>query len=211
MTTTAQPGLPEGYELKKKKKPIYKRVWFLILAGIVLIFVIAQAMNGGGSTTSTGDNAAADPAPDSAEAAPDEAAPVDDAPAGLNTVVSDGKFDFAVSGMDCSRTEIGESEYLMKEAQGVFCIVSVRVANIGDEAQYFDASSQKALDAQGREYSADSSAAMYLGDSNSFLEQLNPGSVVDGQLVYDVPAGTQLTQLELHDSMFSGGVTVNLG
>jgi hypothetical protein len=34
---------------------------------------------------------------------------------------------------------------------------------------------------------------------------------VDGLLVFDVPAETQLTKLELHDSPFSGGVTVNLG
>jgi hypothetical protein len=71
-------------------------------------------------------------------------------------------------------------------------------------------SSQTAFDAQGREYSADSGAAVYLDNANSFLEQLNPGSAVDGQLVYDVPAGTQLTELELHDSPFSGGTKVAL-
>ena len=211
MTTTQQPLVPEGYELKKTKKPIYKRVWFLILAGIILIVVISQAMNGGGSTAATGDTAAADPAGDSADAAPVQAAPVEDAPTALNTAVRDGKFEFSVSGVDCSRSEIGESQYMTTQAQGVFCIVSMRVTNIGNEAQYFDASSQTAFDAAGREFSADSGAAMYLGDSNSFLEQLNPGSTVEGQLVYDVPMGTQLTQIELHDSPFSGGVKVALG
>jgi hypothetical protein len=52
---------------------------------------------------------------------------------------------------------------------------------------------------------------MYLGDANTFLNQLNPGSTVNGQIAYDVPVGTQLTKLELHDSPFSGGVTVNIG
>jgi hypothetical protein len=34
---------------------------------------------------------------------------------------------------------------------------------------------------------------------------------VDGIVVFDVPADVTLTSLELHDSAFSGGVTVGLG
>jgi hypothetical protein len=125
--------------------------------------------------------------------------------------VRDGKFEFTVSGVNCSKNVIGTPP-VSKTAQGVFCMVAVKVANVGNEAQTFDASSQKAHDASNREYSADSSAAIYLGDAGkSFLEQPNPGSAVNGQLVYDVPKGTKLAQIELHDSPFSGGVEVNLG
>ncbi len=200
MTTTQHPVAPEGYKLKKKK-PIYKRVWFLILAGIVLISIMAQ-MGGGDSTSSdsptSGGNAAAAPEAPAAVAA------------GIGTAVSDGKFQFTVTGVDCSRNTLGSGP-VSTTAQGVFCIVSLNVSNIGNEAQIFDASSQTAYDAQGRKFSANSGAAIYLGDnSNSFLEQLNPGSSVDGQLVYDVPVGTQLTEIELHDSMFSNGAKVAL-
>jgi hypothetical protein len=199
-----QPLVPEGYELAKKKKPIYKRVWFIVLVVIVLI-VIAKAAGGSDSTASS-----SSPAVGGTSSAPKAAAPAAKA-AGIGTAVRDGKFEFTVSGIDCSKNEIG-TDGLTKTAQGVFCLVSVHVSNIGNEAQMFDASSQKAFDAQKREFSADSSAAMYQGDAGkSFLEQLNPGSAVDGQLVYDVPAGTKLTQIELHDSPFSGGVKVNLG
>lgn len=203
---TQQSSVPEGYELTKKKKPIYKRVWFIVLAVIVLIAVAKSASGGGGSTA-----ASSSPAVGSSASAPKAAAPAAKAAAGIGTAVRDGKFEFKVSGVDCSKNKIGTDGF-SQTAQGVYCLVSVHVANIGNEAQMFDASSQKAFDAKKREFSADSSAAMYQGDAGkSFLEQLNPGSAVDGQLVYDVPVGTKLTQIELHDSPFSGGVKVNLG
>jgi hypothetical protein len=202
----AQQAAPAPTTAAKPKKPIYKR-WWMWLLGIVLVIILANALGGGSdpaSDTSSGggDTSSEQPADDAGEA-PEEAA-------GLGTAVRDGKFEFTVNGMDCSRSELGTPP-VSTTAQGVFCIVSIHVSNIGDEAQFFDASSQTALDAEGREFSANSGAAVYLGDqANSFLEQLNPGSVVEGQLVYDVPAGTQLTQMELHDSPFSSGVKVNL-
>lgn len=201
--THQSPVAPEGYEFKKKKKPIYKRVWFLALAAIVLIVVLVQATSGS-STPATSN------APSGGGAASEGGSP-DVASAGIGTPVRDGKFEFTVTSVDCSQTELGTAP-VSTTAQGVFCLVSLSVSNVGNEAQLFDASSQVAFDAQGREFSADSGASIYLGDaSNSFLEQLNPGSAVEGQLVYDVPAGTQLTEIELHDSPFSGGTKVALG
>jgi hypothetical protein len=197
----------------KAKKPIYKRWWFWV-AAVIVVGIIGNAAGGGSKSES-----AASTAPATSSAAPaagDTAAtaeattesPAKQAP-GIGTPVRDGKFEFTVSGIDCSQTNIG-GQY-GQNAQGVFCIVGLHVSNIGKEAQYFDASSQAALDAQGRKFSSDSAAGIYLDNSNSFLEQLNPGSAVDGQLVYDVPTGTQLTELDLHDSPFSGGVKVSLG
>jgi hypothetical protein len=43
-----------------------------------------------------------------------------------------------------------------------------------------------------------------------FLEDINPGNEVKGKLIFDVPKPTKLTAIELHDSMFSGGVKVAL-
>ena len=93
----------------------------------------------------------------------------------------------------------------------VLAIPALTVANIGDEAQYFDGSSQKLHDSAGRAFSADTAAAIYLDESNSFLNQINPGLTVEGIVVFDVPADATLTTAELHDSAFSGGVTVALG
>jgi hypothetical protein len=50
-TTDEGPAVPKGYELKKKK-PIYKRIWFILLVAIVLIIIIMQATSGGGDAAS---------------------------------------------------------------------------------------------------------------------------------------------------------------
>jgi hypothetical protein len=67
-TTTEHPAVPEGYKLKKKK-PIYKRIWFWLLV-IVLVIIIAvsagsggddAAVSGNGDTTSDSGSAPAGP------------------------------------------------------------------------------------------------------------------------------------------------------
>lgn len=130
--------------------------------------------------------------------------------AAIGDAVRDGKFEFTVTGMDCSKTKLG-GEYLNSTAQGKYCIVSVSVKNIGDEAQMFSGSSQKAYDAKGTEFSNDGSAEFYANDNNeTFINDINPGNKVTGKVVFDVPDSTTLTAVELHDSMFSGGVKVSL-
>lgn len=43
-----------------------------------------------------------------------------------------------------------------------------------------------------------------------FLNDINPGNTVQGQLAFDMPAGVRAVKAELHDSLFSDGVTVSL-
>lgn len=43
-----------------------------------------------------------------------------------------------------------------------------------------------------------------------FLEEINPGNTVKGTLVFDMPKGTEPASIELHDSPFSDGITVQL-
>jgi hypothetical protein len=126
----------------------------------------------------------------------------------VNTAVRDGDFEFVVSKVECGKTSVGSSQLGVK-AQGVFCLVTVSAKNIGDKAQTFTDSSQKAF-AGSTEYSTNSTAGIYLEDNDVFLQEINPGNTVKGVMVFDVPKGTVLTKLELHDSAFSGGVTVTL-
>ena len=129
---------------------------------------------------------------------------------GIGDPVRDGKFEFVVTKLDCSKSKVG-SDYLNKKAQGKFCMVSVTVKNIGKEAQLFHGSSQKAMDAEGTEFSNDGTAEMYANqDSATFLNEINPGNSAKGRLIYDVPKSVKLTTVELHDSPFSGGVEVRL-
>ena len=121
----------------------------------------------------------------------------------------DGKFEFTVKAPRCGVKKVG-SDLLGAKAQGQFCLVTVQVKNIGDEPQTFSDSSQKAFGAD-VEYSTDTTAGLYANeDTSTFLNEINPGNKVTGVLVFDIPAKAKLTKLELHDSPFSGGVTVTL-
>ena len=122
----------------------------------------------------------------------------------------DGKFEFTVKSSKCGVAKVGTS-MIGDKAQGQFCLITVNVKNIGKEAQTLDGSSQKALAADGTEYSSDTEAGLYANkDGSTFLEEINPGNQVTGVFVFDIPKNVKLTKLELHDSMFSGGVTVSL-
>ena len=128
----------------------------------------------------------------------------------MNKPARDGKFEFTVKSMDCSKARLGDA-VLGETAQGTYCQVKVTVKNIGDEAQLFDGSSQKAYDAKGTQFSNDGAAEITANKgAATFLNEINPGNQVTGTLVFDVPKGTKLTAIELHDSMFSAGVKVPL-
>jgi hypothetical protein len=202
-----QPQAPE-------KKPLWKKTWFRVVAALFVVAVIGSATGGGNKAEET----AAAGTPD-APAVVDGAAPAEEAasepaesePAmpGLGQPAADGDFSFVVSGVDCALTEIG-NEYFGTKAQGQFCIVDVAVTNIGDSAGSFFGDNSKLLNAEGQEFSADTEAAIYLEDSDSLYEEINPGNTLNSKVVFDVPAGTTPTAIELHDSAFSGGVTVAL-
>lgn len=179
-----------------------------LVVGIVVNVAFANAVDDAADdVASTSVEAPAQAPADDAAAAPVEEEP---AAAGIGTPVRDGKFEFTVTSIEPGVAQVGD-QYLNQAAQGQFVLVHVTVTNIGDQAQYFDGSSQKLLDTQGRTHSADTSAAIYLGDANSFLNDINPGNSVEGVVVFDIPADATPASLELHDSMFSGGVTVQLG
>ncbi|MGS2619529.1 DUF4352 domain-containing protein [Micromonospora sp. LZ34] len=122
----------------------------------------------------------------------------------------DGKFEFTVKSAKCGVAKVGTS-MLGDKAQGQFCLITINVKNIGKEPQTLDGSSQKAYTADGTEYSSDTEAGLYANkEQSTFFEEINPGNQVTGVFVFDIPKNVKLTKLELHDSMFSGGVTVAL-
>jgi hypothetical protein len=128
----------------------------------------------------------------------------------MNTPATDGKFQFTVTSMKCSVDQVGD-QYVNEKPQGEFCLVDVSIKNVGTSAETFYDGSQKAYDDANTEYSVDSGAAIYANkDSSTFLEQINPGNTVKGKLVFDVPQGTKLSAVVLHESMYTAGVRVSL-
>ena len=132
------------------------------------------------------------------------------APAG--SAVRDGKFEFQILNIARAKTvsDPTGNPYMTATAQGEFIVITMSVANIGDQPQNYFGQNQKVIDASGREYGANSEADMYMNTSNSVMGDINPGNSIQVKAAFDVPPGTQPAALEVHDSMFSGGVSVKL-
>jgi Domain of unknown function (DUF4352) len=189
------PGYPAQEPPKKRKK------WPWIVGGLVLLSILGCI---GVFTLVIGGTGAALNEMDKNQKGQNAAAGV------LGRPTVDGKFEFTVNGMDCGLDKIGSS-FLAEDAQGEFCVVSITVKNVADTAETFLDSSQQAVDGKGNTYSVNSGAAIPAnGEHSVFLEQINPGNTVRGKLVFDVPEGTKLTAVVLHESSFTAGVKVPL-
>ncbi|WP_219414068.1 DUF4352 domain-containing protein [Pseudonocardia nigra] len=177
--------------------------------GLLVCIVYAAAFGAAVSAASSAvDDAPAISAPSGDS--PPQAPGVETAAARIGEEVRDGSFAFTVTSVETGIERLGES-FLQSEAQGSYVLVHVTVTNIGSEAELFSGSSQKLLDAQGRTFDADSGAAvMNLPDSESFLNNINPGNSVNGSVVFDVPEGLVPMAIELHESPWSAGATVAL-
>ena len=129
---------------------------------------------------------------------------------GLGDPVRDGKFEFVVSRVDCSRSTV-VLEHMKRTAAGKYCLISLSIRNIADRPHFFLGRVQKVSDAAGTEFSNDELAGLLANrEKQTFLRKIAPGSKVSGKIVFDVPKGTTLTTVELHDSYLSGGVRVAL-
>ncbi|UFU03769.1 DUF4352 domain-containing protein [Ruania suaedae] len=219
------PAQPGGYPPQPPAAPVKKKSWFArhkiltVLGAIVLVVILANVLGGGGSEDPEAGGGSADQAEEGAagEGAPaDEEAPAEtsepepepDAP-GLGDAARDGQFEFVVSEIETGVEGIG-NEFLSTEPQGQFVLVHMSVTNIGDDPQFLFDSEQSLFDTEGREHSADTEAGIYLEDNETFISEINPGNTLEGALVFDIPADATPAALELHDSAFSGGVTVTV-
>jgi hypothetical protein len=175
----------------KPPRPWYRRPTLMIVLIVLVVVVIASVLGGASDKSIT-----------------------TGAPARLAKVgapVRDGRFEFTVTGVKSGVPSVGD-QYLGKQAQGQFVLVTVQVRNIGDKAQTVFGSDQHIYDASGRRFDADTAAGISTNGASSqvFDAPINPGNSVSGTLVFDVPTDTTPTTIELHDSVFSGGTRVAL-
>lgn len=189
--------------MTEKKKNWFARHKFLTVIGVIILIAIIGGAAGGGNKTDNNTNSDGSGVTKSG----DKAATV----AKLNEAARDGKFEFIVKGVECGKTTIGTNQYLTKNAQGQFCLMTVSVKNVGNEAQGFFGSNQKLLNAQNQQYAADDAAGVYVDQNYSTLfSNINPGNSVEGVIVFDIPKDQTPVTAQLHDSAFSSGVKVNL-
>jgi len=166
-----------------------------VILGLVVIGIISSAAGGGSKSNNSGNKSSSSKTATAAK---------------IGEAANDGKFEFTVKSVECGKTSVG-SQYLTKEAQGQFCLLSVTVKNIGDEAQSLFSTNQKLLNAQGQQYAADDTATIYAApNGSSWYSNINPGNSVEGTIVFDIPKDQTAVTAELHDSALSSGVKVNL-
>jgi len=168
-----------------------------IFVAIVVIIVIVIALRSGSHK-----NSAPAAASSSATSTP-----------GIGQVAKDGDFAFVVKSVSCGAQAAAAvnsgsfGETVPPGAQE--CIVTMAVTNDKTQAQTFFDSNQYAYDAKGRQLSADSNGSFYLlGDQD--MTQINPGITVTAPVPFQIPAGDTIVKMVLHDSAYSGGVTVRV-
>ncbi|TDD75082.1 DUF4352 domain-containing protein [Actinomadura darangshiensis] len=202
------PGFAVPPQRKRGKGCLYT-----FIGGIAGLFLMGSCV---AVVASTSDSSSPDPAPKPAAETKGEGERTSGKATrkvtnGVGRQYRDGKFAFTVTKVKKGVKKVGD-QYVGDTAQGQFVFIYVNVKNIGDKARTFTFHNQTLIDSKGRKFEADPEASLWTDqDSKSFLQQINPGNSVKGKLIYDVPRGTRLKAVELHDSMWSGGVTVPLG
>lgn len=217
------PPPPYGYPAVPPPRKRGKGCLYAVVGGVAALFLMAAcgaivstasdpAATSSGTDTGTGAGEKEAGAAGEKNAKPEngEGKDPEKVADGIGREYRDGKFAFTVTKVKKGVARVG-NEYAGSEAQGQYVLVHVTVENIGDEARMFDGTNQKLIDTKERKFEADTEAAIWSNqDTRSFLEQINPGNSVKGVVIFDVPKNVKLKAIELHDSMFSGGVTVPL-
>ncbi|MEV6526515.1 DUF4352 domain-containing protein [Longispora sp. NPDC051575] len=128
----------------------------------------------------------------------------------LNAPARDGRFEFVVSKVDCGIPQIGQ-DFVIKKAQGQFCVVTLSVRNIGDTPQTFSVVNQHGWGPKGVYYDSDEVATAFANVEQSlWMSRVNPGNSISGVIVFDIPTDAALQKLDLHDAPSSGGVTIKV-
>jgi hypothetical protein len=130
-------------------------------------------------------------------------------PAADGATARDGGLAFTLTGMRCGETDVGDWP-VRKHAKGRFCLLDMRVTNIGSHTGWVFMGSQRLVDAGGTEYPADEWAWVYNPRSRAFTSTVDPDRTVNGTLVFDTPPDAHFTKLVVHDSPLSVGTSLPL-
>lgn len=187
---------------EKVKKAWYRR-WWAITLFVIIGFVILVKLFGGKDGASTSLNSNVQPNIQNQEKITAKTEEVTTYSVGDSIQAGDFKWKVTKSS---TAKEIGESiagTFLGEKADGIFIILDVEVENTGKSAEYLMDSYLKIIDEQGREFSPNSAAAIYLKPQGSALmfKQVNPGIAKKGKIVFDVPEGLKVANLKISSNL----------
>jgi hypothetical protein len=209
MTQTTYPAPQQQPQEPKKKRGVLK--WILIVIVIIVALFVALVIIGvaigGGQDTATpppagGSQAQSDkPSPNASEAPT----------AKVGEKVTDDSYQFTVTKVSCGVRRVGD-QYAGEKAQGQFCLVSLKVKNVGQDPITFSDQNQALVDTKGRTYSPDDEAWAYVDDPDDIWGEINPDNTLRTVVPFDVPKKTEPDYLLLKAGTwgFSEGVRVKL-
>ncbi|HOI04368.1 MAG TPA: DUF4352 domain-containing protein, partial [Dermatophilaceae bacterium] len=206
------------------KRPFYKKWWFWLIAALLVIAVVVAVViaalrtfgNAITSVTTVTSTVQATPRPTTSSPKPSTTTPQSSttttttpppATGGSGQPGRDGDLQFTVTGVDCTKNSVGTAPLTMK-ADGVFCLVSLTVNNSGTKDTDLNPFFQEATDSKGDVHFPDLAALVFMDDADSFTDPVPAGGTAKGILPFDVPAGSTLTSIELHESFNSPGTKI---
>lgn len=204
-----QPNYPTPFEppRKKSKSKLVAIVIVIILAIFVIIGVAGNAANSS-SANDAGQNNAENVQPtsqgDTAETATEDAADTgtakEDQVVALGTPVDTGDFQITVNGSYTTgeiKTANGYLSYT-PDPGDEYIVVNITIENNSNSTKGFNNSNFQlyTLD-QDTQYSPSSLVDSGSGEKYIWMDSLNPGSYITGNVVYSVAQGQDLSQLQV--------------
>ena len=163
--------------------------------------------DGGGEAT----DAAEEEAPD--DESEDEKAPDDDSgeekapadPAGVTAETDAVK----VTVLSTERTQELQDSLWESTTSNEYVVIDISYTNKSSESLDLWANDIVLVDSEGKEYEANTDVSLAV-ETPIFIEEINPGLTIEGTLVYEVPPGTEFTELHFEESYGTGeAVTID--
>lgn len=167
-----------------EKKPFYKRVWFIVLAALVVIGVLAN-MGGSDNSKETASKSTTTSETTTTDSSSKASSEETEATYSVGQTFTVGDVEYTVNSVSTSQT-VGD-EFINKTVQGTYLLLNITVKNNGDDAlsvsnDYFTLYKGKT------KYTSDSTASLYASDNTGFfLEEVNPGNALTSNVAFDIP------------------------
>lgn len=187
---------------EKAKKSWYKRWWAITLFIIIGLAILVNLFGGNDNSSSSPNSNVQTNSQQQITTKTEEVKTYS-----IGDSIQAGDFKWKIT-KSSTATEIGEDlagTFFGEKADGIFIILDVEIENTGKSAKYLMDSYLKLVDDQGREFSPNSAAAIYLKPQGSALmfEQVNPSITKKGKIVFDVPAGLKVANIRISSNLIS--------
>ena len=180
-----------------------QRNWFAkhkvltVILVLILIGVVSSSGNKGGGSNSSSSSTKTES---------------NNVIAKIGEAVTANDLSFTVT--DISKAKSLGNSYTKKESQGTFNVITLNIKNTGKETATIDSSMMKITDSQGRKFDrsieGQTAKGLSQGKVDLFLQQVQPGLSVTGEIVFDLPDDATDLKLLVKGSMFGTEKQISL-